>query len=571
MSDLSPIFREGTSAERLALPNGLIRLGTMWYETDTELFWHRVAPGGVAQWRLVGGSSAFSPVVQTFVGAGPHVVNADTDVVLLDPSGLAALLQLPLSSAYTEGRVLRIVQTGTGTISLSSGSVMFLQSSVYEMSHLGDSIELLPTAAQWTLVAAFGAPRNFEVFVGFGGSDLNVGSAASPLATVAEAVRRASQVRWRESGVITLQANGVYSFGDTLSIPAPFSPAGDPLRIVGERTVVASSSIAAWTPGNATSGTTATFSVPGAPFVASALRGNLLRFTGGALSGQEFCIYENTVNSGTLINFTAGVAAPGDTFDVIGFPTVADAFCSIEGAEGVDLELVDIRHTANALFAYNCQVYVSNYDLRTFAGFFENGASMQTLDPSSGYSILAASIVDVFPVVFSLGLTNLTNCGFRNIGCQVFGRNDAVILQCVTSGFSRFTVFTTGDFARVNALNATLNPGVSYIRSEGGTVVVRNSNINNVTIESALHALDGGAMRLTAVTGAGNFSPCVEASTAGVITVTDPNVGTTIAGGATPVRVGANAPTTWLLIAGGLTADTTDIGAAQSQLCRVGP
>lgn len=532
---------------------------------QTGRAWILEVVNGLPQWLPFGGggTTAFSAI--TVSGAGPHAIPANTDVVFVDPLGVTAALQLVASGAQDLGRSLRIVQSGEGRVGFTSPSPLFTQSAVYELAHLGDSVQITPDASQWTLTAAWGAPRNFEVYVSLTGNDDALGTLADPLASVQEALRRAAQTGWREGMRVYVQPGVGYQMGASLSVPGGSSPQAEPATIEGVLEVFASGSVTAWTPGSPTVGTPITFTSPG-PFVAGALRGMVLEMTSGALSGRRYGVYENTAGGFTLMNFSTDAAAPGDTFTIYRAPQFSDPFTSIQGATGSDLALRNIDWSAFFLLATTTQVQLDSVRVRTGGGFFENGSSLISL--GGPYSLLLESLFG--PAVFSIGVTNLFRWGTRNISVQVFGRNDITSLECITSGSSRWRIDTTGDIARLFCVDASLAAGTYYVDSFGGFVNLRDSQINNVVGDRAIHARAGGSLRLERVSGTGNVVGCVQASSGGVITVADPIVGTTISGGATPVQVGANAPTTWALIAGGLTMHTTDLAAAQSQLCRIG-
>jgi hypothetical protein len=79
---------------------------------------------------------------------------------------------------------------------------------------------------------------------------------------------------------------------------------------------------------------------------------------------------------------------------------------------------------------------------------------------------------------------------------------------------------------------------------------------------------NGDVQSLSGINAAANV-PLVASKGAKVVLRTQPTITGGVAGN--EVKVGANAVTTWANAFGGLTANSTDIGAASTQLVRVGP
>jgi hypothetical protein len=530
---------------------------------------------GVAPaWVPIAGSAAVLPVVQSFVGAGPHVVADDADVVTVDPAGAATSLVLPALAARAPGRPLRVLQVGAsgGTVAFSSASPLRLLTPTFTLGHSGDALDVLPVAGAWRLVGLVGAPVAFEVYVGPGGADDADGSLATPLATLAEALTRAQAVGWRTTGRVRLLPNGsAYSFGTRVAPPASWAPGASPLRIVGEQTQVAAGTFASFTNGNALTGDPASFTTAGAPFVANALRGCVLEVTTGAAAGLRLGLFENGVSSGASMthNAVATAPAPGDAFVVWRSPAITDASTTVQGGPSAELELEKIEWNPSLIVALNVQLGLQEVFLRTFGGFFENGSSVQSLNAQAAYSLLLASPFDGFAVAVGLGLTNLTRAGLRWVGGQVFGRNAASFSELSLSE-ARLTVETTADVRRVRSYGATLNPGVALLLCRGGRAQLSAARLDNTLVAEAIHAAEGATVVMDRVSGTGNIAGCVRASGASCIAVPDAGTTTTIDGAGTPYRVGANPPTTAAAIAGGLAANTTDLAAASSQLCRIG-
>lgn len=522
--------------------------------------------GGTRSWIPIGSGGASSIIEQTITGPGAQSVNANTSVALVDPQGGAVTLSLPSLASRTPGWRLQIIQIGAGTIAIqgAGADLVFAETSSYIMNALNDVTEWSPQTTGWRLTGRVGAPQTFTAWVSTTGSDAAVGTAAAPLATVAEAFRRASVVSWTTTGVITLLA-GSHALPANLSIPGPSGSAGAPLRIVGTitsaaatGTVTASSAGSATTPMIVTSG--------GSAFPVSGYFGQTLRFTSGALSGQSTGIFDNTATVLTTYKFSAGTPANGDTFAIDVNASTLTGFTQLRAGAGNSLVFDSVNMTLSVLFAEDCFLYGVRAN---FVGsvFCEQGTSFGTESGAYGWQFSSATPgVSSTPInIYSI---NGTRIGLRSATLSS-QRDNAALNAVVASGLSRIS---TGSSCQINGIYTaaiTVAGGTHFIETLGGYTSVFNGNISNVTGGSAISATNGRA-RLEAVVGTGNAAPAVQARSMSSIQVVSPNVGVTIAAGGADVKVGANANVSWATIAGGGNTNITDFATANTEACRVG-
>lgn len=529
-------------------------------------FYGLFGSGGTRSWIPIGSGGASSIIEQTITGPGAQSVNANTSVALVDPQGGAVTLSLPSLASRTPGWRLQIIQIGAGTIAIqgAGADLVFAETSSYIMNALNDVTEWSPQTTGWRLTGRVGAPQAFTAWVSTTGSDAAVGTAAAPLATVAEAFRRASVVSWTTTAVITLLA-GSHAFPANISIPGPSGTAGSAIRILGTvtsaaatGTVTASSAGSASTPMIVTSG--------GSAYPVSGYFGQTLRFTSGALNGQSTGIFDNTATVLTTYKFAAGTPANGDTFAIDVNASTLTGFPLIRSGMGSELAFDSVNITGG-FFAEDCFLYGVRANL-VGSVFGEQGTCFSAESGPYGWEFSSATP----------GATS-TNIQVTSINGSAIGLRSATIdaqrdnvrmTSVVASGRSRISVGATAQLIGIYAASiGPLSAGTHFIDTVGGYTSVTNGNISNVTGGSAISATNGRT-RLEAVVGTGNAAPAVQARSMSSIQVVSPNVGVTIAAGGADVKVGANANVSWATIAGGGNTNITDFATANTEACRVG-
>lgn len=552
-------------------PSGLFP-GAFHYNALTGSVVFRVAgpgtPGIPLDVPIAGPGAGGTPVGYTFVGPGTHVIPDDATVVFCDPQGGAQDVELPVAADRLPYLPVQIVVIGPGTVQPTApgGDALFTDTTTYVMQGVNSVLELTPTlAVSWRKTAQVGSPVDFLCYVdGTTGNDANTGTLASPVQTVQEAQRRASQCGAQKSATVEI-AQGAYVLDQTLNTPG-VGPFSIPLVLRGSYTAPTSYAANTITPGTARSlaqVSTLTALIP------NALRDGRLTWTSGALAGQSFGIESNTVNDIVLISYNAlAGAAPGDTFDVELLQTSLSApfLLLLPGASNA-LALRQMYFDVGVLAAYDFLVSVSEVAFRTTGGlFFQTAAGLES--GGGAYSCTISNDGPSPQIPVTIGRSSLGDSSLRGISVQAFEGN---ALQMRGSAWSNTRLFAmTGAGVSASSIvssGVTLASGTYVFEANGGSIDLRNATLNATLGDAVLCAQRNGDIYMEGVTGVGNDAPAVQALTGGIITVLDPGPGgTDIEGGPTPVQVGGNPPTTWAAIALGAPADTTDT----AQLARVG-
>lgn len=548
----------GPSNDVSALPSPRLRrpgdLGTIGSQAYVVEF-----VAGELTWVPTGGGAAV--VTQVFVGPGSVTVNDATDVMEVDPNGGAVVLTIPTLAARTPSRGLRIVQIGAGTIAIQGPDPIFAGTSEYVMSAYNDVVTLTPQTGGWRIASFVGAPRDFEVWVSDTGSDENVGTQAEPLLSVEEALTRAGTVRWRENMIV--RVSGATLDFPNISVPGGLGSMAKGVEIRGENAVVATGTVDSVVAGTAR--TPLLVNVAGAPWASSAFIGGVVRFLDGPLAGVDLGVTNNGTGQLVTTRFSGAVPVAGNTFEIrMNATTLSGTFQEINSASGDRIKLTRVN-VSSSVIAQSTFFTFEQVRWVTGGAFFEQNCD--AIGGGGAYSVMFVAIVG--SAALNLGSANMTNLALHNIAAQVF-RDAVTVLGAQTFGTSRFTVRDDLRLTSLYAPATTLASGTNVVRNEGGNVSLLNASISNTTGDAAVASV-GGEMRFEGVQGTGNASPCVETDARASILVVDPNTGTTITSGGADVRVGANAPVAWSAIATGLAASTTDLAAADSQMCRVGP
>lgn len=508
------------------------------------------------------GGSGTSVTSQAFIGAGPHNVLASTNVVTVNPLGGNAVLNFPALSATPQ--MLTIIQIGSGTVSFvpNGSNGLRLLTSEYVMSRFSDSITILGIGGAWRLVDFVGAPRDFIVYVSPTGNDQASGTLADPLLTIAEALSRASVVHWRSTGRIRVR-------GLTLQLPQVVIPCGlataSQLEVVGEQTVVFSGTFTGVTAG--TTRTPLVLTDAGSGWTANEWEGCVVRVTSGAALNQQIGVFSNDNENMRMLRYTSVSPdpAPGDTYEILRNDTELTSISQIEPGIG---QQITFRNVNLAVFAVvqNCSVSFANVLFTTTGVFFDRNTA--ALSAGGAYAVIFKAATG--SVVVDIGSALLSGLGLKNVSLQMF-RENAGLNAVVCFGTSRMNCMSSASIRGVFTEGCVLANGTHFIESSGGLVSVTGGSISNVSGDSALGAANG-RFRLEDIGGTGNASPCIEALDGASISIVDPGTGVNISSGGGEVQVGGNATKADIAdINTGNTAICTDLAAAQSQLCRVGP
>lgn len=517
-------------------------------------------------------TSTNSPIgVVSYSGAGTYVVPAGTMVVYVDPSGGVANLTLPSVNSAGTGSTLLIVQTGSGTVPVlvSGTDVLFTGSATYTMAGRGSTLALrseLP--GTWRMTGRVGAPLLFECYVDLAGNDANVGTLASPILTTAEAIRRANNVSWLTTGSVYYGA-GTHTAPSDIVIPGGGGPSAQPLELVGTVSLAAlTGTVVSSVAGSTTTGVPMAVTLSGT-LVASAQVGNVLRFTNGTLAGTGYGIFENTTNVVTAAKWSASVPTNGDAYAIDQQTTILNVPSALAIRAGSGNGLTLSRMTVSGtLTTQDCFLTFDRVHRIGFGSHAQNTSLSLRLNEYG--ALFSSPLPGSFAGLLDVDTANLSNVGLRSCSVQV-NRGTLSIFQGFANGLSRIAVTTSGStISRFNGSACTVSGGTNFVDVIGGGLTLSNATISGTVGGSAVACTSGGSMTITALVGTGNAGSAVIAGSGGRIRVTDANTGTTIAG-ATAVKVGGNAATTWALVAGGLTANVSDVGAASTQMCYVGP
>jgi len=428
---------------------------------------------------------------------------------------------------------------------------------------VNDAIALSPQTGGWRLVAQIGAPQTFEVWVSGAGSDANVGTLASPLLTIAEALHRAAKTHWYTTAQI--RCLGAALVMPNLSIPAGLGSASGLLEIIGDVVVVTTVTVTSVTAGTVRAPMIVTSL--GAGWTPSAFRGAVARFTIGGLP-TEIGIFDNGADALTMFQFTGATPAPGSSFEILQNVTTLSGLPLVNPGAGFRVKFNRVNFSGG-MVAQECFIEFDRvpFNVSAFC-FFE-----QNCDVFTGVSAFGVLFFHIGPLneatAVNVGSLKAFNLGLHSISLQVF-KDNASVLNGLASGAARFNVMATATLQSIYCDGTNLASGTNFIESSGAYVSLTNATINNVTGDAAICAKNG-RITMSGVQGTGNASPCVRAESGSSIKVTDPGgAGTTITAGGADVTVGANAPVNWAAIATGLAVSTTDLANVSSQMCRVG-
>lgn len=539
--------------------------------TDAET----MAPGFYAELEplLASGAvttTATSANVVSYSGAGPHILPAGTMIAYIDPQGGAASVVAPPVSGAGTGSLLLVIQTGDGTIPLTAANTdkLFVGTATYTLAQRGASLSLrsdLPSS--WVMVSRIGAPLVFECYVNSAtGSDGNVGTLASPVATIEESVKRAFATQWLTTGTSYVAA-GNYD-PESISIPSGIGPDAQPFEIIGDLALATSTGTVA----SATAGSTSAPVIPMkvtvvTPVVASAHVGSLMRFTSGALNSTSVGIFDNTTTEFTSFKYATGVPTGGDTFAIDSLPVTLTANLSIQAGTGSRISLSRMNITGAILFGQECFIQWDRVH-RVGSSFFQQNTQMSTKGAEYGI-IFSSTDPGVFGAAVDVDTTSMIGVGLRGASVQAF-RGATTLFAVLANNRSRITLSSSGNYiTRLYTAGVTVSGGTHFLDVVRGSCDISSVNINNVVGGGAIASSAGGNITLNSATGTGNAGAAVRTLSAGKIQVVGPTTTVTITG-ASDCQVGSNTPATWADILANDKANTTDLAHVNSQMCRIG-
>lgn len=452
----------------------------------------------------------------------------------------------------------------------------------------------------------YAVPANPHFYVAAAGNNgpTHSGAIGDPLATVAEALRRLKVSSWSGQPTITVADSINEGASPTWNVPQP--PAGaSPVLIQGTFTQVLG-------PTAPTGGTAGSEFTPVLGTVTSAAaggvnayRGMFMRFTAGPLVATRHVVDSNNGAGGFVFCGGSGVApVAADLFVIEDVPTVTTTGnMIIDAPGGVLLDGLDVL-LAGALLIVGGVVQYTALRFRAAAG------SLSTVSPQAGAEFRAVGgpgvlfAKPIYPLPASV-----IGCGSRwdgtgslefNIG-NVGGAlktqsNGAVFIEASSLQAIVFSSEQNVSSLHLSALNslhacsfimsgakveifstlmdAMLDVFASFpmLFDLASAVTIQWVAITSTVAVTGLIGFRHSFGSLTSVSGAnpGGGIPLV-VDQASTVSLSDQPTLTGAAPGVSDVKVGANAATTWALAFGGLTANSTDLGAASSQMCRVGP
>jgi len=448
--------------------------------------------------------------------------------------------------------------------------------------------------ARWEIVAEkVGVPQAPTVTLDSAtGLDTNPGTVAAPVATLARAVEIQSQATWygnAPGAMISVASGHVEDLAPagnvTIVIPAAGHPSAAPLEIRGVWVTAGGFGVTAVAGRIASTAAPAWEKVTFAanPVFATNAASNLWALiTGGPLNGQHTLISSSIatdielagvdISSAGSVSFV--VESPDNT---IGATDVATFAGEPVVFNAIDAGLANLAFEGVATWTFNSLVTT-----RVGGGSLFSGSATNIGTPPLGFYPLTTG--DRFGGCFFSSLT--LGQGFNATASN--GVTNSAKAQLCFSTFSNVSgqhadlfLFHCGQLAS----QITLSVGSSLVMSQV-SLAPGSSGLVTVTIGSsallaavvlspaagdAILVSENSTATISAVTGVSAV-----AGTSGVRTgmlsrvhVTDPNVGTTVTGALGDVFVGANAVTTWALIAAGAAANVNDLGAGNPQMCRV--
>jgi hypothetical protein len=260
-----------------------------------------------------------------FTGAGPFAMSSTpTNTIGVNPAG-DAVLNLPSLATVTDGLRVAVEHNGaSGTVViLSNGGDVVGNAAIWARLYIGGSIQLQATVAtgRWETIGYDSRNGDADVVIvadSATGNDANPGTSALPVATIAVAVSlwpRTNSAKCR----VNLIGAGPYTMPTNVRPTQPVGPNAQACAIVGDTQTVAGSG----TVNTVTSGIIPTniLTPTVGGMTVNAFRGLQLKFTSGALNGQQRPIAKNDATTITA-GFSIAGAVNGDTYQILAPTTV---------------------------------------------------------------------------------------------------------------------------------------------------------------------------------------------------------------------------------------------------------
>ncbi len=462
-------------------------------------------------------------------------------------------------------------------------------------------------------------PDDLALYVDAAGDDNATGSINYPLATLDEAIKRATQTSWTRSAAIWIGAGtfATANINQCYRIPAGAGPDALPLEIIG---TLVDSGLGVQTVTSAANGTQivgAELTVSAAAYAVDAYRGYQYRFLSGTSSDAlHRSARMVATNSSTVITQAgaAGSGAAGDTL-VLEKPGTVISCASVTGSDGivrwpgftgaqVVLRNVELRSTSIVMIGCTvigeCVWITPNITSTSFVTYVTIDGKLIS---GAAFSLIPGCGSRIADVPFSLyacnGVGFYFNAGALAPGqCTLFVTEGsfALVSASVFSGVQ--TNCRHGGAAELFSNYFVGDSAVGVYR--GGYVAIENSVFTGVTPRSgaAIHVQDGAvlwidhcaindttsggdAIRLFAgakgagnnIVGTGNGGVGITVLSDAKFNATDTNTTTTVTGTGGDTQIGALAsPTSWASIAAAGAAGINDLAnPVTSQMCRVGP
>lgn len=444
---------------------------------------------------------------------------------------------------------------------------------------------------------AHAVPASPQYFVASTGSNTNAGTLTSPLATVAEALRRLAISSWSGQPIVTVVDAVNEGLSPLWNIPK--APSGAmPVLVRGTTSnILVGMNPTGGTAGDRFTPTAATITT-GVGMVANAHVGLFVLFTAGPLSGQKAVIDANTAGGIFTLGGTLTAApVPGDLFNVIDVPAVTftgtlaltmPSGCLFDSLalSGPQFSLVagavvptGIRLTApgtgmkltvgnGAAWCDNSTLYIPPIPLA--AGQIKCGSRY-----SGGVGRMSAGDAAISTIGGFIGIAagSLQNVDFNALSASVEFRieNVSQTLSCSAYVFwagSKLGIL--GSF--VTTPHANLGTTCIFTTDRGVALNCYFTSITGAPAGVDIFNCNGSTGTLNTVSGANPGAGAQLRATAGTsLQVT----GNTFTAG-TNVFVGSNNSCTMAQAQGGTAPLSTDFnaastGVATSQGCRVGP
>lgn len=574
-------------------------------------------------WEISSSSTTIPLHRGLLVGSGSYP--AGVNLLFVQTNGVGTTVTLPNVNAVIDGEVLYLkdlTSTAAITLVVPAGNTLegVLNGTQVLAGGGGDQAVMLvadkTTGGWWILSESLTGPNtasipsNPQYFVSNAGNDgpTHSGSATDPLATVTEALRRLKISSWSGQPVITQINNTNEGANPSWDFPSP--PSGSsPILLQG-------TSIQTLGPTAPTGGTTGTqFGTIALPTItssaaggANAYRQQFLRFTSGPLAGIRAPIVSNDGAGGFSLAGGQLSAAPvaSDLFvveDVSKITFTGNLRISAMGGAFIDgieftypsggnilitsgcIQVTAVRLIAGAtacgLVMYNGSswqevgigllaqkpAYTQPVTALPCGGVYDGTASSLQIGSSFTNSLngngrmffigCMARGVDFFTspvvpsVVYMYGLCSLDTCGIA-----LSGSSGLIASVLITNGrktpgtsssaviYLTYCAFITLSSVTINSSQANSN-GVAYTQTKSQVINLKGSNPNTGIV------------------------PMTTSKTSSVELVTQPTISGTVAGN--DCVVGGNPVDSWANVFGGTSVHSTDLAAASSQICRVGP